>query len=77
MHLGNAKTAPIFIKNFFTDFRASLDKDKKKIEISITSASMAESVWQVMRKHLLSQPGARAPAALVVDRMPLPSSNLK
>ena len=35
------------------------DKDKKKIEISTTSASMAESVWQVMKKRLLSQPGAR------------------
>ena len=26
MHLGNPKTAPIFIKNFMTDFRAILGK---------------------------------------------------
>mmetsp|Transcript_27555 Transcript_27555/g.55622 ORF Transcript_27555/g.55622 Transcript_27555/m.55622 type:complete len:661 (-) Transcript_27555:2163-4145(-) len=29
MHLGNPKTAPIFIKNFFTDFRAVLGKSHK------------------------------------------------
>lgn len=31
MHLGNPKTAPIYEKNWFADFRAVLDKDKKKI----------------------------------------------
>ena len=27
MHLGNKKTAPIFIKNFFNDFKAVLGRD--------------------------------------------------
>ena len=31
MHLGNPKTAKIYEKNWFTDFRSVLDKDKKKI----------------------------------------------
>ena len=31
MHLGNAKTAKIFIKNFFTDFKATLGKKNKSL----------------------------------------------
>ena len=50
MHLGNAKTAPIFIKNFFTDFRASLDKDKKKIIKDFKKCD-----FEAMRAHLNEQ----------------------
>lgn len=31
MHLGNKTTAPIFIRNFFADFREVLSKNNKKI----------------------------------------------
>ena len=31
MHLGNKTTAPIFIKNFFSDFREILGKENRKI----------------------------------------------
>ncbi len=48
MHLGNPKTAPIFIKNFFTDFKAMLSKshgikDFKKCD------------FEPIRKHLNEQ----------------------
>lgn len=48
MHLGNPKTAKIFIKNFFTDFRAVLGKrhiikDFKKCD------------FEPIRKHLNEQ----------------------
>ena len=48
MHLGNPKTAKIFIKNFFTDFKATLGrghviKDFKKCD------------FEPIRKHLEEQ----------------------
>ena len=62
MHLGNAKTAPIFIKNFFTDFRASLDKDKKKIikEKTGGATSRAYDFFEVKAKsHEMSVVGGK------------------
>lgn len=48
MHLGNKKTAPIFIKNFFTDFKSILDKSYgiKKFE---------KCDFEPIRKHLNEQ----------------------
>lgn len=48
MHLGNPKTAPIFIKNFFEDFKSILDKKHgiKKFE---------KCDFEPIRKHLNEQ----------------------
>jgi len=48
MHLGNPKTAPIFIKNFFTDFKEILDK-KHKIK------KFEKCDFEPIRRHLNEQ----------------------
>mmetsp|Transcript_22207 Transcript_22207/g.25711 ORF Transcript_22207/g.25711 Transcript_22207/m.25711 type:complete len:816 (-) Transcript_22207:166-2613(-) len=50
MHLGNPKTAPIFIKNFFTDFKKSLSKtNKSKIK------DFKKCDFEAIRHHLNEQ----------------------
>ena len=50
MHLGNAKTAPIYIKNFFTDFRNVLSKENKKIIKKFDKCD-----FSLIREHLNEQ----------------------
>jgi DNA topoisomerase-1 len=48
MHLGNPKTAPIFIKNFFADFRQILGKQHVIRDIKKCN-------WEPIRRHLNEQ----------------------
>eukprot|EP00985_Skeletonema_marinoi_P026827 scaffold21177_cov84-Skeletonema_marinoi.AAC.3 len=55
MHLGNSKTAPIFKKNFFTDFKAILGKnhvikDFKKCDFTPITAHLNEQ--KIVRKAI-------------------------
>lgn len=58
MHLGNKKTAPIFIKNFFTDFKKILGKghvikDFKKCDFSAIREHLEEQ--KIIRKAITDE----------------------
>ena len=53
MHLGNDKTAPIFIKNFLEDFVALFDKKKKKD--AIVPKNYKDCNFDAIRQHINTQ----------------------